>query len=65
MTPTTPRLRRFLGRTKAYFGFADPGLTWRQRLRIFHANERRAWARLLGSRRPEDACAQDSEPLSQ
>ena len=46
-------------RVKAYFGFAEPGLEWRQRLRLFAANERRSWNRLLGSRRPEDACRPD------
>ncbi len=58
----TPRPRGFFGRTKAYFGFAEPGLTWRQRLGIFHANERRSLARLLGLRRPEDACNRSSTP---
>ena len=60
--PLTPRPGGFFGRTKAYFGFAEPGLTWRQRLGIFHANERRSWARLLGSRRPEDSCNPNSAP---
>ena len=63
MTPTPPtRSTGFLSRTKAYFGFAEPGLTWRQRLGIFHANEQRAFARLLGSRRPEDACRPPTDP---
>ncbi len=51
---TAERTRRSNGivsRTRAYFGFNEPGLTWRQRMGVFHANERRAWARLLGSRR--------------
>ena len=52
----------FLERLKAYFGFAEPGLTWRQRCRIFTENERRSWARLLGSRRPEDACRKTPPP---
>lgn len=47
---------------KAYFGFAEPGLTWRERCRIFAENERRSWARLLGSRRPEDACRKSPPP---
>ena len=51
-----PRRRQsFSRRLAAYFGFAEPGLTWRERCRIFAENERRSWARLLGSRRPEDA----------
>ena len=56
------RSNGFLTRTKAYFGFAEPGLTWRQRLGIFYANEQRAFARLLGSRRPEDACPPRTTP---
>lgn len=59
-----PRSSSFLTRTKAYFGFAEPGVTWRRRRGIFLANERRSWARLLGSRRPEDACNQNSTPPS-
>ena len=43
----TPRSNGFLSRTKAYFGFAKAGLTWRQRRGIFLANERRSWARLV------------------
>lgn len=58
------RRRSFLGHLKAYFGFAEPGLTWRQRWRIFAENERRSWARLMGSRRPEDACRRSSQPPS-
>ncbi len=58
------RTRTRLGRIKAYFGFAEPGLTWRQRCRIFLSNERRSWARLLGSRRPEDACDRNIAPPS-
>ncbi len=54
--------RTFLERLKAYFGFTQPGLTWRQRCRIFAENERRSWARLMGSRRPEDACRRSSLP---
>ncbi len=50
------RDQTFLERVKAYFGFAEPGLSWRQRCRIFAENERRSWARLMGSRRSEDAC---------
>ena len=53
-----------LGHLKAYFGFAEPGLTWRQRLRIFAENEQRSWARLMGSRRREDACRRSSLPPS-
>lgn len=52
----SPRPRTSVDRWKAYFGFAEPGLTGRQRCAIFMENERRSWARLLGSRRPEDAC---------
>ena len=52
--------RSFLGHVKAYFGFAEPGLTWGQRCRIFAENERRSWARLMGSRRAEDACRRNS-----
>ena len=60
---TNDRLRQtFFGHLKAYFGFAQPGLTGRERLRIFAANERRSWNRLLGSRRREDACRRDSPP---
>jgi len=53
------RTRTRLDRWKAYFGLAEPGLTPRQRCAIFMENERRSWARLLGSRRPEDACTYD------
>lgn len=56
------RERGFVGHLRAYFGFAEPGLTWRERCRIFADNERRSWARLLGSRRPEDACRRPSPP---
>ena len=52
-------IKRVIGCTKAYFGFAEAGLDWRQRKAIFLENERRSWARLLGSRRPEDRCRQD------
>ncbi|MDH3744628.1 MAG: hypothetical protein OES47_05940 [Acidobacteriota bacterium] len=54
--------RTVLENLKAYFGFAEPGLTGRERLRIFAENERRSWNRLMGSRRPEDACRRDSAP---
>ena len=54
------RARTRLGHVKAYFGFAEPGLTWRQRCKVFLSNERRSWARLFGSRRPEDACDRSS-----
>jgi hypothetical protein len=49
-------------RLKGYFGFAEPGLTWRERCALFVGNERRSWARLLGSRRPEDACRRSPNP---
>lgn len=58
------REQTLLGRVMAYFGFAEAGLTWRQRCRIFAENERRSWARLLGSRRPEDSCRRSSRPSS-
>ncbi len=54
----------FLERLKAYFGFAEPGIPIRRRFRIFAENERRSWARLMGSRRPEDACRRNSPPPS-
>ncbi len=54
----------FVEHLRAYFGFAQPGLTWRQRCRILAENERRSWARLIGSRRPEDACRRNSLPPS-
>jgi len=60
----TPPTKGLFARTRAYFGFAEPGLTWRRRLGIFYANEQRAFARLLGSRRPEDACDRNSMPPS-
>jgi hypothetical protein len=60
--PKPSRPSRFTARLKAYFGFAEPGLAWRQRCAIFMENERRSWARLLGSRRPEDACISSLPP---
>ncbi len=41
-------LRRLLRCIQRYFGFGRPGLTPRQRWRIFLANEQRSWDRLLG-----------------
>lgn len=54
--PIPSKPRGFIGCAKTYFGFGEDGLSWRQRKRIFLENERRSFARLLGSRRPEDAC---------
>ncbi|MDH3522771.1 MAG: hypothetical protein OES32_04230 [Acidobacteriota bacterium] len=59
-----PRPTTLVARVKAYYGFAEPGLTFRERCAIFQENERRSWARLLGSRRPEDACISRLPPAA-
>ena len=48
---------RMLRGIKSYFGFGRPGLTPRQRWRIFLGNEQRSFERLLGRSSGSSCCA--------